>query len=307
MRDNLLTIVTGRKRVGKSHESIKQLLFYAFMAKHKRKSLIFDINNEFSVYEIDGTPHKIKRLPENELIAYSKSTEGDIRRIVPLKPDGMPMDEQETENLLIKVIWYFRNGNLLIEDLNVIYGDSLPVKFSGLLCNNAHRGCDILLHLQSAARLVPKMRQNCNILRVHHQLDDMDDSKGKLAGDYKILKIAQLMVNRQVREGNVRFFCYVYRDDGQIKGAFSPKMLAQAIEDFILENPSELQPILQRRDKAGKKIYTYEEALKVKVHEMYHIFNGNVTAPGPKPEVKKAVKQSPQDAKKQGQSNENNQ
>lgn len=277
-RDNLLIIVTGKKRVGKSYESLRQLLYYAYISKTPRKSLIYDVNNEYGNYTIENKVHKIQTIKEKDLIKYSNHKGGEVRRIVPILDNGLPMEPEEAEALLIKTITYSRNVIIMIDDLNTIFGDSMPVKFSSLLCNNAHRGADVILQIQSVGRLLPKLLQNCEIIRFHSQLDDVDDSKGKLMGDYKILKIAQLMVNKVARTTNPRFFVNVYRNEGRIKGAFSPRMLATAIQDYLLENPSELTPMLQRRDGKGKKVYTYETALQIKVKEMYDVFNGNAAA-----------------------------
>lgn len=277
-RDNLLICVSGRKRVGKSHESLKQLIYHAYLAKFKRKGLIYDINNEYGNYIVDGTVHKIKPLNHNEIIKFSNQADIEVRRIVPIHPNGTIMDEDDAEKLLIRTVKEFRGGILLIDDLNMIFGDAMPQKFTSMLTNNAHRDCDLILQIQSVGRLTPKLRQNINIIRMHAQLDNLDDSKGKLLGDYKILKITQLMIDKAVKNGSPRFFCYVHREDGVIKGLFSPKMLADAIEDFILENPAELGSLTQRRDRQGKKMYTFDEALKVKKFELYTQFNGNATS-----------------------------
>ena len=274
-RDNLLICVSGRKRVGKSYESLKQLIYHAYLSPNKRKGLIYDVNGEFGAYDVDGKTHRIKSITKNELLAYSKSTVPELRRIVPVKPNGMPMDEEEAEELLIYVVKYFRQGILMVDDLNMIFGDSMPQKFTSMLTNNAHRDCDLILQIQSVGRLTPKLRQNINIIRMHAQLDNLDDSKGKLLGDYKILKVTQLMIDKAVKEGNQRFFCYVNRDEGTIRGHFSPKMLADAIQNFLLETPSELSSLTQRRSTTGKKLYTFDEALKVKKLELYEQFNGN--------------------------------
>lgn len=276
-RDNLLIIVTGRKRVGKSYESLRQLLVYAYKSKHPKKSLILDVNGEYGAYEIGGTIHHIKEIKEADLIKYSSSKIPEVRRIVPIKPNGMPMDENEIDELLIKVIKFFRNGVLFIDDLNVIMGDAMPVKFTSLLCNNAHRGADVILHLQSCGRLLPKLRQNCNIIRCHAQLDSLEDSKGKMPpSDYKILKIAQLMIDKQVVSGNLRFFVNVNRDVMKIEGQFSPRMLSEAIKSFLLENPSLFMSAMKQLNEQGKRKFTYEQALNGKIIEYYTLYNGNI-------------------------------
>lgn len=278
-RDNLLVCVSGRKRVGKTHESLKQLLYYAYFSKTKRKSLYMDVNNEGGAYKVDGVVHNIKKIPHNGIIQYSNQDKCEVRRIVPIHDDGRMMDEVETENLLLKVCREFRGGILLIDDLNLVFGDALPVKFSGLLCNNAHRDCDIIIQIQSVGRLIPKLLQNINIVRFHAQLDDLDDSKGKLKGDHKIFKITQNMVNKQVKSGNMRFFVYVNRDISKIQGAYSQKMLAEAIQEFLLDNPREMYTVVNRRDPSGKKMYTFEEALQIKTRELFDEFYGNQPPP----------------------------
>lgn len=280
MRDNLLMIVTGRKRVGKSHTTLKHLLFLAYKSKTPKKSLILDVNGEYGAYEIDGVKHNIREIKEADLIKYSNSKIPEVRRIVPTLPNGMPMDENEIDDLLIKVIKFSRNLILFIDDLNVIMGDAMPVKFTSLLCNNAHRAADVILHLQSAGRLLPKLRQNTNLIRMHAQLDDIDDSKGKLPpSDYKILKIAQLMINKQVDAGNMRFYVTINRDVMKIEGQFSPRMLADAIKAFLLENPSAFGALMKQRDEQGKTKFTYEQALNARIIELYNLYNGNPTQP----------------------------
>ena len=275
MRDNILIVSSGRKRIGKSVETLRQVLYQAYEGKYKRKSLIFDINNEYGRFEMSpGVYHSIKEIHEADIVKYSNHPKAEVRRIVPYK-NNMPMNENEIDDLLVKVMVCFRGGILVVEDLNNIFGDVLPQKFSAMLCNNAHRNSDIFLHLQSIGRLLPKIRQNCDIVRFHHQFDDLIDSKEKLKGDYKILKIVQLIVNNEVERGNKYFFVEIYRDINKIKGQYSPRMLTEAIQNYLSENYSILTPLLQRRDKNGNKIYSYQQALELKTEELFQKYYGN--------------------------------
>ena len=278
MRTPILIVATGKQGVGKTHETLKQMLLQAYIATHRRKGLLFDTNNEFGSYKIDGKIHRIKHIQHNEIIGYGNSQNPEVRRIIPFHQNGMgrPMSPEETEKLLIRVLEEFRGGSLLIEDLNRIYGDSIPVSLSGMLCNVRHRNCDVLYHLQSVGRLLPKMRQNTSIVRYHYQLDGVDESSEKLGGEIEIFYIAEKLVNAQYDAGNKRFFVYIYRDDKKLKGEFSQKMLAVAIENYILENPSTTRALLNRRDRAGKKMYNYDEAVRLKTHELFNKYWGNV-------------------------------
>lgn len=277
-RSPILVIPTGAQDIGKSYQSLRQAIYQAYVAKHKRKTLIFDTNNEYAQYEIENKIHYIKTIAHNEIIKYGNSAMAEVRRIVPFRPNGLPMSPEEAEQLLIQVIELFRGGSLIIEDLNRLYGDSLPVSISGLLCNVRHRNCDVVFHLQSIARVLPKMLQNAKVIRFHYQLDTIANSAEKLKGEMEIYQIAEKLVTTEYDKGgnNVRFFVYIYRMERKIKGAFSPKMLSTAIMEYISENQRILKPIIEKRDPTGKKIYNYQQALNMKTIELYNRYNGNV-------------------------------
>lgn len=280
-RSPILIIPTGAQDIGKSYQTLRQAIFQAYVAEHKRKSLLFDTNNEYEVYEIEGKKHYIKSIGHNDVIKYGNSKIPEVRRIVPFKPNGLPMSPEEAEGLLIRVIEEFRGGTLVIEDLNRLYGDSLPVSISGLLCNVRHRNCDVVFHLQSIARVLPKMLQNAKVIRFHYQLDTIANSAEKLKGEMEIYQIAEKMVTKEYDKGgtSVRFFVYIYRMARKLKGAFSPKMLSEAIMEYISENQRILKPLLEKRDLSGKKIYNYQQALNMKTVELYKRYQGNETTP----------------------------
>lgn len=263
------------QEIGKSYTSLKQAIYQAYIARHKRSSLIFDTNNEYGVYEIDGIKHKIQTIGHNDIIKFGNSPTFEVRRIVPFHPNGLPMSPDEAEQLLIKVINHYRGGTLIIEDLNRIYGDSLPQEVSGLLCNVRHRNCDVVFHLQSIGRILPKMRQNAKIIRYHYQLDSIEDSKEKLAGEIEIYKISEKLVNTQFEGGNRHFFVYIYRENKKIMGKFSPRMFTEAIQEYLSENMRIIKPLLEKRDNKGKKINSYEQAHRIKTEELFRRYYGN--------------------------------
>ncbi len=275
MRSPILLIPTGMQEIGKSYTSLKQAIYQAYIAEHKRGALIFDTNGEYAEYEIDGKMHKIKAIAHNEIVKYGNNKVPEVRRIAPFHPNGMPFSPEEAEVLLIRVINQYRGGTLIIEDLNRIYGDALPQSVSGLLCNVRHRNCDVVFHLQSIARILPKMRQNTKIIRYHYQLDSIEDSKDKLAGEVLIYYIAEKLVNKQFENGNRHFFVYIYREIKKIKGAFSPKMFAEAIQEYISENERVIKPLLVKKDAQGKKVHSYEQALNLKTVELFKKYYGN--------------------------------
>ncbi len=273
----VLLRVTGMQEIGKSYTSLKQLIWLAYKAQYRSKGLIFDSNNEYGAYEIDKVMHKIGLINHTEILTYSNQRKIEVRRITPFIGGNVKMgDENAIEDLLVKTVNEFRGGNLTIEDLSTIFGDSLPKKISGALCNVRHRNCNITIHLQSIGRILPKMWQNTKIVRYHYQLDSIKSSEGKLKDDAEIFYIVEKLVNTQFHAGNRYFYVYVYREIKKVKGEFSPKMFAQAVEDYIYEHPSTTSILEKRRDNYGKKMYSYDQAVQLKKAELFKKYYGNL-------------------------------
>jgi hypothetical protein len=275
-RENRLIIVTGKKRIGKSNETLRNI-FYDVVADG-RKGLLFDVNNEYGEYEIffsDGKSkvHRIKRIFHKDIKKFSSQKKIEVCRVVPISDSGKRMTHEQIENLLLKVLNDFRGGVLLLEDMNNLIGDSLPVKVSGALVNNAHRDCDIYVHLQSVGRVLPKMRQNAEYVRFHYQLDGVEDSKGKLKSEYQIFKIAQNLVNKEYFDGNKRFFLFVNREEHKLIGNFKKEQLEVAIKQYITQHQIILKPLLEQRAIGGKKRYSYDECVVLKIKELLKQYN----------------------------------
>ncbi len=273
-RETKLIIVTGRKRIGKSNETLRMLIYEYISGSHPRKVLIFDPNNEYGAYEMYANGTKsIVRVPvlgHNDILKFNKQRHVEIRRIVPINAYGYPLAPEEQDTLIVKMMTEFRGGCLWIEDLNTVFGDSLPKKVSGFFSNNAHRDCDIVMQMQSIGRVLPKMWQNTQLVRFHAQLDSVDQSKDKLREDYEIFKVAQLMVDFQYNTGNQRFFVWVDKEDKKIRGAYSRKMFDKAIMEYLEENAGIVKKELNRTDYiTGKKKYEPAQALNVVKARLY--------------------------------------
>ena len=282
-RSPILVIPTGAQDIGKSYQTLRQAIYQAYLSKTPRQTLLFDTNNEYEFYEIAGKTHNIKKIgiTDADILKYSSSKIPEVRRIVPFRPNGLPMSPEEAEKLLVRVIELYRGGTLVIEDLNRLYGDALPVSISGLLVNVRHRNCDVVFHLQSIARVLPKMLQNAKVIRFHYQLDSIVNSSEKLKGEIEIYQIAEKMVTKEYDKGgtHIRFFVYIYRMERKLKGEFSNRMLAEAIQEYISETPRILKPLIEKRNATGQKIYNYQQALNMKTLELFNRYNGNVKKP----------------------------
>lgn len=274
----VLLIASGAQEIGKSYCSLEQSIFNAYVAPHKHRTLLFDSSNEYASYEIAGTLHKIKPIAHNGITAYANQPQIEVRRIAPFTPNGAPLEPIETEKLVIRTLKEFRppnGGTLVIEDTSNIFGDSLPDSVTGALCTVRHRNSNCVLHIQSIGRITPKLRQNAKIIRYHYQLDGISDSKDKLGGEYEMFSIVEKLVNKQFYDGNKYFHVVIYRMVKKVQGKFSPRMFADAIKEYIYEHPSSTSLLEKRRTPLGKKMYSYEEAVILKTHELYKKYYGN--------------------------------
>lgn len=301
-RKPLLLIVAAIQGGGKSYLTLKQQLRTAYFAKFRRATLLFDTNDEYGEYEIDGVKHRIEKIPfygldpkpqgqKNEVFkpgGLSEKTRSAIikfgvegkqnpavKRIVPKLPNGMPMDGVDVERLIIIALEYYRGGTLLIEDTNLIFGDALPQMLTSKLVNVRHRNCDVILHVQSIGRIVPKLRQNAKVIRLHYQLDAMDDSADKFKSEIEIFYIAEKLIWAEYEKGNIRFNVYIWREIKKIRGAFSPLQFTNAIQAYLNDNPKKLKPYLNRMDTLGKRLFTHETALRAATIELFKKYYGN--------------------------------
>lgn len=286
-RECAMMIVTGRKRIGKSNESLRMLLEdYIVTTPYKkgRKALIIDVNNEYGQYKVysnrtpEGRIYPIKRIRIQDVAKFSMQTKIEVARVVPvINDDGSTPDEEELRKNFVSIIDSFRGGCLVVEDLNKVFGDALPTAISGTLVNNAHRDSDLIFHVQSVGRLLPKILQNTNIIRFHMQLDGVDNSAEKLKSDYEICKIAENLVQKQYNSKNIRFFVYINRDEQKIFGKFSDRMIYDAIKDYVSRTRATTRQYEQRRNADGKKTYTYDQCVELATRELFNKYNGNRT------------------------------
>lgn len=273
-RETKLMVVTGRKRIGKSNETLRFLFNEYTRGQYARKVLIFDPNNEYGGYELYANNQKtivnIPMLGKNDILKFNKQRLVEIRRIVPQTEYGTPLQPEEQDELIVKMMSEFRGGCLFIEDLNTVFGDSLPKKVSAFFTNNAHRDCDIVIQMQSIGRILPKMWQNTQVIRFHSQLDSVDQSKNKLKEDYEIFKISQLMVEYQYNSGNVRFFVFVDKEDKKIRGNYTKAMFEKAVMDYLGENDGLVKKQMKKVDfGTGKRKYTPQQALAAEKERIY--------------------------------------
>ncbi len=256
-REPLLCVGIGKKGVGKTHETKKLINKYVLGNPSKgvppRRVLILDANDEFVEF---------KAIRVEDIPLFSIHPIVECRRVRPFLPDGKKMTLDDIAATLLVILDTFKNGLLLIEDVNKYISDTMPNDLVGAICTNRHIGVDIILHYQSLGRITSKVWQNVNVIRLHKFTDSVKKHKHKFEDKFEYLSIAEAMINNKYEQGDIRFFVYADIDNEKIYGAFSQEDMEFAVDKFIQNNYNNLiNPLLNARDTNGTKMYTHQSAM----------------------------------------------
>ena len=267
-RECRIIIACGKRGVGKSVETIRMIDEYVAGNPSKgvppRKALIFDVNDEFSSFwHYDNPKRSIKALAIKDIMKFSIHPKVEVRRIRPFWDDGRKMTINDMGEVLGIILDKYRNGLLLVEDINKYLSDAMPADLIGSLATSRHIGLDIISHFQNIGRAGnPKLLGNLNMIRLHKTNDTVERHKNKFEEKTELLQIAEYLINNRYNNGDTRYFVYVDVENMKIRGKFTKLEVEDAIHQYITERYSRIiSPMLQLRDKKGKKIHNEESAL----------------------------------------------
>jgi len=267
-RECRIVIACGKRGVGKTVETIRVIDEYVKGDVSKgippRKALIFDVNDEFSSFWFFGQQRSIKAIAIKDIMKFSIHPNIEVRRIRPFWDDGKKMTINDMAEVLGIILDNYRNGLLLVEDINKYLSDAMPSDLIGSLATSRHIGLDIISHFQNIGRAGnPKLLGNLNMIRLHKTNDTVERHKNKFEEKTEILQIGEYIINKKYFEGDTRFFLYVDVENMKVRGKFTKDEAEDGIHQYIAERyPRIISPMLQLRDKKGKKIHTEESALK---------------------------------------------
>jgi len=253
--------VIGKKGVGKTYRTTADLNSYLYGNPEKgvpgRKSLIFDVNNEFE---------NVKTLPLEYVRMFSVHPTLEVRRIVPFKSNGEKMTTSDLQDALDEILKNYYGGTLLLEDIKKYTADNLKKDLIGAICTNRHNNVDMILHYQSFTLIQSKIWDNLSVIRFHKCVTKVASKKTELGDKFEILAITEAIVNAKC-ETNPRHYTYIDIEEYKIKENPNDPIVANAITEYILDNPTETVNVQMRRiDETGKKTNRVEAIAKARAH-----------------------------------------
>jgi hypothetical protein len=275
-RQPILTAAVGKKGVGKSFLTLQILRTYVQgTANFKgRRALILDVNDEYM--DVDSIDVK-------HIAWFSAHPKIELRRVRVFKENGKKMSLNEISDTLNFILENYKDGALLIEDINKYVSDSYSTDLIGGIVTQRHVDCDLILHYQNIGRAGhPKILGNLNILRMHKTFDSVDRHENKFEDKYEMIKIAENIVNMKYRgyelggktyPANIRYYLYCNFDRDKIIGSFTKHEVERCIKEYIYVNEnSTIKPMLRQRNDNGKFLYTASNVVKAKVDDLINLY-----------------------------------
>ncbi len=285
-RQPMLTIVCGETGVGKTYRNRNEARLYlkdnSTTGKAGRKVLAFDTNDDdYTAYKT-VSPDQLHKLMAKR-----------PRRIRPFNKDGSPMGKEEKKDVVKKILKYFRNGLILLDDIDDYMTGEKGQDMISALCTLRHKGVDIVFTHQSIGKVTRTAFQNCTWLRLHHQVDDVTYIKERIP-KYPIVRIAQLIVDEQYDLAYTKFangeiseddfdkrasyFVYVNLRKQRIRGC-SRAAYIRACKTFIdQEEARKIKMMQMERDFNENLIYKNRNAAVIKLITNYLRFHESTSA-----------------------------
>ncbi len=278
-RQPLLTVVCGMKGVGKTYQTLKDIEVYTrdnpSNGKTGRKGLILDFNNEESYQKYKAV-----------LPAYVRTlTEPRARRVPPFDARGRQHDLIRMREVAEYVVFNFKNGLLVLEDIDKYMVGAKGKSLIGAMTTNRHSGMDLIITHQSVSKVTQTEWQNAAFVRLHHQLDDVDRIEENLP-NYPLMKIAQIIVDKRYfasvnsykggmiddDEFKKRRSYFVYLDmlEHKIIGSRLDEFKI-AVMEFIRMNPRLISKRMKVGDAMGKSL-NKEEAMRSLYMDYAHFY-----------------------------------
>ena len=274
---------------GKTFTTMKELAEY--QKQYKRPVLIVDVNGEYDKYK---AIYYDAREPDRHKRAMGHKNSNDtgrmgiaginqprIYRVIGIRPDNVPMSMDELIELILTIQDYYKNGMLVLEEMNTYVRRQVPKDFYAFMIRLRHKGVDLIMHYQSIGDAHPDIWRQTKILRVHRTMDSVLSIQNKIP-NFELTRIAELAVEKNYLIGiqykseadranesgnkalanklkpyvNEYFYYFLYVDFENMKIlGISEDDFRAATEIYLYETKVEIKNLMEREDQEGKKIY----------------------------------------------------
>lgn len=308
-RDARALVAFGKQGSGKTEAT--KLEGICYQQKFRRTILIVDVKDEYKKYKAIYYNAREKDMHRRAMGRGDSDGLGlaglhlpRIYRIVCRHTDGMAMNQKENVELMLTISKYYKNGMLIIEEMNSIIRRSVPPEFYSFITTLRHNGVDVIFHFQSFGDPHPDIISQCTIFRLHKCNDTLESIRGKRGMSperYEIARIAEMAINENYQQGillegeaikkygrednfppAVRreinrlkyYMLYVDFDYSLIRGIDPETFKKHATNYLYTENPRLIVNLMRMPDPVnGGKLYkTEQDAVNKRVNDMLMVY-----------------------------------
>lgn len=252
MRQAIVEIAGARKGGGKTKTTSEQKIAPYIVSTPTwkgRKVLIYDVNGEYTDRHLRDNLKvnwTAKTLALKDLQAWTKDGRIEVRRILPLNEQNqLTQDIRVMAEILETILKIFRNGMLLLEDINAYLINANTQHVVSAITRNRQKNLDIIIHYQSLRKIPPVVLSNMNIFRFHKINENVSTIEDKL-NNPELFYIAQAIVNYKFKL-NKWFYLYVNNEEDRIFGEFSKNDYRIGCYLYLLENKPDILRLAKNR------------------------------------------------------------
>ena len=264
-REPAFEVVIGFKGVGKTfltNSIIDDYIKNNPNGFKGRPVLVFDVNNEYcdsngyygyKAIDFDVTEkNEYKRSEQIRLITAPKKY-----RIIPFRKDGQPMTYNEVQLTASTIVRYYRNGMLVLEDINKYTLSNFGQEFVGMFIGLRHLGVDLVAHFQSLRAIPPKIWSEMTQLRWHKQSEKIFKYKMRIS-NLELYSIAECIVDKKYLE-DPHYYLWIMANEERLLNV-SEEDFKAGCRDYLSMNRKRLSEIRFQMDDGGGKKYSSDQA-----------------------------------------------
>ena len=260
MREPSLEVAIGFKGVGKTYTTnaiIDQYITGGSDGRKGRPVLVFDINAEYSdsngysgFKAIDFDVVEQNEFRRSEQVR--KITAPGKYRILPYKKNRQPMTTSEMILTAVTIVKYFRNGMLVLEDINKYTLSSYKQDLVGMFIGLRHLGVDLVIHFQTLRAIPPRIWANMNFLRWHKQSDAIAKYKNRI-DNFELFAIAERIVEYKY-QSDQRYYLWVSVLENKLINV-TPEDFKKGVIDYFSIYPNKKNELMSHLNDDGSRKY----------------------------------------------------
>lgn len=254
-REPTLEVAIGFRGVGKTY-TLNEIAEDYIKTLH-RPVLVFDVNNEYEssnkligykAIDFDVTePNEYKR---SEQIRNIKAP--GKYRILPFKKNRQPMTARELLLTGQTILAYYRNGMMVLEDINKYTASNFKQEFIGTFIGLRHLGVDLVIHFQSLHAIPPKVWDNMEYLRWHKCSEKIVKYKRHIS-NMELFSIAECVVDTNYQTDQ-HYYLWLNTMNEKLTNV-SPEDFKRGCITYLNTNPHVLNKLSGNLSDDGSKMY----------------------------------------------------